>query len=96
VSQHVSYKKQEPLTLREHLGLNKISEDLVTNMQQMIDTAIKAREKQELVEPILEECKQQIVFCQHKSNGQFLFLSCFDSRIYHLLHVSDQIFTNFI
>jgi hypothetical protein len=56
--------------VKEHSQyLNKISEDLVTNMQQMIDTAIKAREKQELVEPILEECKQQIVFCQHKSNG---------------------------
>ena len=38
-------------------------------MQNMIDKAIKEREKQELVDPLLEECKQHLVFCQEKCLG---------------------------
>ncbi|XP_052105636.1 NACHT domain- and WD repeat-containing protein 1-like isoform X2 [Mytilus californianus] len=55
---------------KEHAKyLKQISEDLVTYMQDMIDRAIKEREKQELVDPLLEECKQHIVFCQEKCHG---------------------------
>lgn len=55
---------------KEHAGyLKDITEDLVTHLCNMIDTAITEREKQESKDSLLEECKQHIVFCQNKCNG---------------------------